>query len=340
MKKFIILAIMAITTVQLSIAQNTESRRSDRKIIELKKIVSLSTEQEENIRTAYEKYSDRNDSILYKVQNPVKAAELKRRSEMIFNKRLMNVLNEEQRKQYFQVMAAPEITEKTKAKVDELEESGLYTTAQLDSAKKAIYKQLMQEKIVYGTQKYDYKKQKKDIAQLKKNQRSDRKIREIKKVIKLSPTQETALREAYSKHQQMGDSILLRVKDAATAAQLKYESDKEFHTVLMKTLTESQRNTYITVNATPEVMAKAKARTELLRETGNYTEEQLAQATTNIFNYLILEKIVYERDKYDYLKQKENIRQLKKLEPSDLKKANTQEKLKTEGKYYQGKTKW
>ncbi len=342
MRKIFTIAVLAMLCAIVS-AQTT-GQRSDRKIIEIKKFITLTQQQETAIRKAYDAYSDRNDSILYKVANAERAASLKRRSEMLFNQRLMNILTDAQKEQYYRVMAAPEVTEKTKARLDELTKTGEYTQTQLDSAKKAIYKQLMNEKLVYATEKYDYRKQKEGIDSLKKDQsqrqRSNRKIREIKKVITISPTQEAALREAYSKYQQEGDSILLKVKNAATATQLKYESDKAFHTVFMNALTETQRNKYITVTSTPEVMAKAQAKAGLLRETGNYTDEQLATATTSIFNYLMLEKVVYERDKYDYMKQKENIRLLKKLEPTDLKKANAQEKLKLQGASVQGKTQW
>jgi hypothetical protein len=225
-----------------------------------------------------------------------------------------------------------------------MSETGNYTQAQLDSAKVVIYRQLMDEKIVYASEKYNYRKQKEDIAGLKKEQaqqqRSNRKLLEIKKVISLSSEQEEAIRAAYIELQQTGDSVLYKVNDPAVAAELTYESNKKFHTLFMHTLTESQRNLYIATVSTPEVMAKSLGRVALLRETEEYSEIELETALTHIFNYLMLEKIVYERDKYDPLKQKENIRQLKKLEPVELKKANNQEKLKTEGKSYKGKTQW
>jgi hypothetical protein len=172
------------------------------------------------------------------------------------------------------------------------------------------------------------------------SRRSDRKIIELKKIITLSPTQETALRAAYEQNATESDSILYKIPDPVQAAQAKYNSDKKLKQTLMKTLTESQRNTYIRVTSTPEVQAKAAAKAANLSETGNYTQAQLDSAQTQIFEYLMLEKVVYSRDKYDYRKQKENIRMLKKFEPVHLRKANVQEKLRTGSKTEQGRVQW
>jgi hypothetical protein len=132
----------------------------------------------------------------------------------------------------------------------------------------------------------------------------------------------------------------MKVEDAAVVAELTYQSNRELHEVMMNTLSEEQRNRYIRVTNTPEVEAKAAAKVDELRETGDYTPEMLNEAQTQIFEYLMLEKIVYARDKYDLRKQKENIRLLKKLEPTHLKKANTREKLRTQGSSVQGRVQW
>ena len=177
-------------------------------------------------------------------------------------------------------------------------------------------------------------------APVQEKRRSDRKIIELKKIITISPTQENTLRTAYEINQKESDSILFKVQDPTLAATLKYESDKKLKQTLMNTLTESQRNKYIRITGTPEVNEKAAAKVSLLRETGAYTEAQLDSAQTEIFNYLMMEKIVYARDKYDYRKQKENIAQLKKLQPDKLKKANAQEKLKHQGNAKTGRYQW
>ncbi len=177
--------------------------------------------------------------------------------------------------------------------------------------------------------------------------RSDRKITEIKKIITISPAQEERLRNAYEAYQALNDSVLYQVQDANVAAQLTYAANKKWQQTLMKTLTEEQRNQYIRVTAAPEVQAKAAAKVETLKESGSYTQAQLDSAQTQIFEYLMLEKVVYARDKYDYRKQKydyrkqkENIAQLKKRQPARMRQADTQEKARIERKHYQGRTEW
>ena len=67
-------ALMLCTSVS---AQNATEKRSDRKIIEISKIVKLSPEQEAAIRNAYDAYNLTVDSALYVEQNPVKASRMK-----------------------------------------------------------------------------------------------------------------------------------------------------------------------------------------------------------------------------------------------------------------------
>ncbi|MDR1698277.1 MAG: hypothetical protein LBR75_00420 [Prevotellaceae bacterium] len=181
------------------------------------------------------------------------------------------------------------------------------------------------------------------MAQNNKTQqsrRSDRKIIELTKIVKINPHQEEILRLAYERNAKEGDSILFQVQDPVEAAYLKRSSNKTLHETLMKTLNEKQRNEYIRVTSTPEVMEKAASRVAELAETDDYTEAQLEEAQKEIFNYLMLEKVVYARDKFDHRKQKENIRKLKGVEPTHLKKANAREKMRTQGKSVQGKVKW
>ena len=175
---------------------------------------------------------------------------------------------------------------------------------------------------------------------LSAQRRSDRKLIEIKKVITISPTQETALRKAYEAYQLMSDSIIYEVNNPQEAARLKYDSDKKWKETFMATLTESQRNEYIRVTTSPEVDAKAAANVEALKETENYTQTQLDSAHVQIFEYLMQEKIVYSRDKYDYRKQKENIAQLKKRRPARMRQAEAHEKVRVQRKHYEGRTDW
>lgn len=170
--------------------------------------------------------------------------------------------------------------------------------------------------------------------------RSDRKLIEIKKVISLTEKQEEIIREAYEYLSHQKDSILYEVQDPIEAARLSRITNKEFHNTFMKTLSDSQRTNYIMTTCTPEVEEKAEVKIDELRNTGEYDEVTLATEKKRIFNYLMLEKVVYSRDKYDYKKQKENIAQLVKLRPSSLKKANTAQKLRIQGTTYKGKVQW
>ncbi|MFA4047105.1 hypothetical protein HPS54_10940 [Prevotella sp. PCHR] len=171
-------------------------------------------------------------------------------------------------------------------------------------------------------------------------QRSDRKIIEITKIVKLSVEQEKAIREAYDRYNEKIDSSLYDIKDAVVAARMKYEAGKAFNEALMNTLTEPQRNRYIRVTSTPEIEVKAQYKTDLLSETGEYTDAELKEKKTAIFNYLMAEKIVYVRDKYNIKKQKENIRRLKQVQPVSLRESEIREKQKAQGRFVNGKVRW
>ena len=117
-------------------------------------------------------------------------------------------------------------------------------------------------------------------------QRSDRKILEITKIVKLSNQQEQQIRTAYDAYNVKIDSALYEVKDAKSAARIKYEAGKEFNKVLMSTLTEAQRNKYIEVTSTPEVEAKTDYKLGLLKEANEYSEQELQLKRKAIFTYL------------------------------------------------------
>lgn len=172
------------------------------------------------------------------------------------------------------------------------------------------------------------------------NRRSDRKILELKKIITISPIQEEAIRTAYEAYSATTDSILYDVQDPLQAARLTRANKRRYDETFMKTLTDAQRNRYIRVTSTPEVEEKAASRVAVMRESGDYTQAQLDSAQRSIFEYLMLEKIVYKRDKYDYRKQRENITQLKARRPRDLKRAEAQEKARIMRKHYQGRIQW
>ena len=178
------------------------------------------------------------------------------------------------------------------------------------------------------------------FAQEGTNRRSDRKILELKKIITISPTQEEAIRTAYEAYSATTDSILYDVQDPLQAARLTRANKRRYDETFMKTLTDAQRNRYIRVTSTPEVEEKAASRVAVMRESGDYTQAQLDSAQRSILEYVMLEKIVYKRDKYDYRKQRENITQLKARRPRDLQRAEAQEKARIMRKHYQGRIQW
>ncbi len=59
-----------------------------------------------------------------------------------------------------------------------------------------------------------------------------------------------------------------------------------------------------------------------------------------IYSYLMAEKLVYVRDKYDIKKQKENISRLKNVRPQSLRESEIREKQKAQGKIVNGKINW
>ena len=179
-----------------------------------------------------------------------------------------------------------------------------------------------------------------DSTKAKRMSGVERKLMEIKKIVTLSSEQEQTLKTAYAAYQKTGDSILFKVADPKQAAILKYHADKQIRETLMATLTEEQRIQYLIVQETPYVMAKAEAKVQTLRESGEYSEQELAEKQQEIFDYVMEEQIVYQRDRYDVAKQRDNIQKLRKTQPASLSESNTREKLKASGRLNKGKIKW
>lgn len=119
----------------------------------------------------------------------------------------------------------------------------------------------------------------------------DRKIIEISKIVSLSAEQEAEIRKAYDAYNATVDSALYEVEDPVVASRMKYAANKRFSVMLMRTLTEKQRSRYIRITSIPDVEAKAEYKVSLLRESGDYTESELEAKKTEIFNYLMAEKL-------------------------------------------------
>lgn len=173
-----------------------------------------------------------------------------------------------------------------------------------------------------------------------KSGKESKKMREFTSIINISNSQKKSIGEALSlKNEKLNlfDGTVTSKEDAFR----KYEIDKECHEKLISQLTDKQIADYCNVVFAPEVSAKTDYRMSLLKEVDNeYTDEELVNAWDSIYKYLMLEKIVYFKYKYDYAKQKENISRLKAIQPSALKASINNEKQKGYDKVISGKVNW
>lgn len=172
------------------------------------------------------------------------------------------------------------------------------------------------------------------------NDAVDKKMDEITRIISLGAVQKSILRKAYIQYRSVYDPACYKVTDIKASVELIYRTKKQFHETMMKVLTESQIIRYVNVAYAPEIEAKTNYKMSLLEENGEYTDSELESMRKGIYRYLMLEKVVYFRDKYDYAKQKNNISRLKKLQPAALKESNNIEKQKGMGRLVSGKIKW
>lgn len=168
----------------------------------------------------------------------------------------------------------------------------------------------------------------------------ERKIVEIDKIVKLTPKQKTVLTKGYKDYLAALDSSVYLVKDVVLAASIKYSASKAFHELFINTLKEPQLIKYVHVVFAPELEEKTTYKVSLLIESGEYSDSELGSLRKEIFKYLMLEKVVYFRDKYNVQKQKENISRLKNLQPKCLKESNIREKQKGQGRFKNGKVLW
>lgn len=162
----------------------------------------------------------------------------------------------------------------------------------------------------------------------------------MERFIPLSNQQKSILSNATAKLKASQDSINKNVKDIDKAMQLQYDAKQAFHNVFISTLSTSQLIKYVKVTYTPEIKAKTEYYISLLNEIHKYDEISLTTLRKEIFEYLILEKIVYVKHKYDYGKQKENISRLKTIQPKTLKESLNLEKQKGMNKIRNGRITW
>jgi len=165
-------------------------------------------------------------------------------------------------------------------------------------------------------------------------------IAEIIKMVDLSASQLDTLNNFYIDYQSAMDYAINKVEDKKESAELIYAAKAQFNDRLMSLLSDKQKVEYVRNSSYPEIMEKTKVKVNVLQETGNYEEKELEQFTSEIFEYLMLEKIAYICDKYNIKRQKENIAQLKKLQPQSLITADALIKAKTQGLVYQKGYNW
>ncbi|MDR0543283.1 MAG: hypothetical protein LBH19_13875 [Dysgonamonadaceae bacterium] len=163
---------------------------------------------------------------------------------------------------------------------------------------------------------------------------------EISKMVELDDAQMEALNYLYIDYAATMNYAIHELQDRKECAKLVYMAKKKFNTRFMDLLSDNQKIEYVRNSSYPEIMEKAEVKVKVLQRTGKYTEQELEQSTSEIFEYLMLEKIAYICDKYNIERQKENIAQLKKYEPQSLRTANALQKAKHQGITYQNGYKW
>lgn len=173
------------------------------------------------------------------------------------------------------------------------------------------------------------------------NDREARRMTAMTSAVKVNNMQREAMHNAMTRRRDALDAVELAGSDAREAAFRKYEIEKKCHEEIVSQLSDRQIAEYCEVTFAPEVTAKTDYRMSLLTEVDNdYTEAELQKMRKDIYSYLMLEKIVYYKYKYDYAKQKENISRLKAIQPAALKSAVNNEKQKSYGKVTSGRVQW
>lgn len=176
-------------------------------------------------------------------------------------------------------------------------------------------------------------------AQQQKAQAMPSKIKELHKEARLNDGQRKKMTAAYNEYAAQCKKAK-DTPDAAKAAKMRYNAQKTFHKAQVSNMTEKQWVEYVKVHYAPEVEAKTDYYLSLLSESADYSDAELQQAKDEIYDFLMKEKVVYARYKYDFATQKRNIAKLKVIQPASLRYALTIEKAKAEGTFSKGKINW
>lgn len=176
-------------------------------------------------------------------------------------------------------------------------------------------------------------------AQQQNTQAMPSKVKELHKVARLNENQRKKMTAAYNEYAAQCKKAR-ETQDPRKAAKMKYNASKAYHEAQVENMTEKQWQEYVNVHYAPEIEAKTAYYISLLQENDDYGEQELEQARKDIYDFLMKEKVVYARDKYDFATQKKNIAMLKVLQPAALKYAQTIEKAKATGRFSKGKINW
>lgn len=169
---------------------------------------------------------------------------------------------------------------------------------------------------------------------------ANRRMIEIKKLVSLSAEQENKLLTKCIDYQLQLDSALYFERDPLIYVDMINIAEKQYTQFFYETLNNQQTMQYVNAKGNADVRRKTEDRMAMLRETEDYKESELLEIEEQVFNYLMLEKVVYMRDKHNVAKQKENIHRLKSIQPTYIKAAESHRKLKHDGRIQNGRVKW
>lgn len=106
MRKLLLGSVLLTLGLSFANAQGiTSLTNSEKKVMELKKIIVLNPDQENALRLAYDRNQSSSDSVLLNVADPATAAALNFQAAKQLNKSVMTTLSDSQRVTYIRVIS-------------------------------------------------------------------------------------------------------------------------------------------------------------------------------------------------------------------------------------------
>lgn len=174
---------------------------------------------------------------------------------------------------------------------------------------------------------------------LRYDARAKEKLYDIFRCVRLKEQQMAELYQECYNYALRKDSCKLLEKGEDYQRYL-FTTDSIFNTRFFEILTDSQAVAYVHEKGMMDVKMKTREKLYYLENSNRYSRIELANIERQIYKYLMLEKMVYIRDKYDLIKQKRNIQSLKNVQPICLKEADTRRKLINRGDIVDGNINW